>query len=514
MARLLKFLVLALPFGLTGAGPACNDGLLVDAPAFSVQGAWATNTTGTKTVRKFLGIPYAEPPIGQHRFRPPVTKLPSKTTINATAFGHACIQYVVTGSRSFYLELLPDARVPPNGRDHFSTDSEDCLTVNVWSPTLGTVHREGPLPVLIWIHGGGFTAGGSSEPYFDGSRIAEAHNIVVVSLNYRVNIFGFPGASAFDGRQLNLGLLDQRKAIEWVYNNVVHFGGDPARMTLFGQSAGGSSVDIYSYAWRDDPLVTGYIIMSGAAGNRDFSVQSDGSNFTYVAEQLGCGGLDKDSELRCMQGVNATDIINLVDNYNATLNEGRRLAFGTVADEEIVFSNYTQRRERGLISKLPALIGGDDNDYVVLWPFTGVAPNQTVIDQLTDEYFNCQAAISTKSRAELGIPVWRYRYFGVWPNMNPLPWLGAYHFSEVPMVFGTTNFWYGPDTPEEAAWSKYMQAAWVAFAKDPVNGLTNLGWPRYDPSGNTLARLGINTSTTPDFVPSNIYDRGCSPNVS
>ncbi len=93
--------------------------------------------------------------------------------------------------------------------------------------------------------------------------------------------------------------------------------------------------------------------------------------------------------------------------------------------------------------------------------------------------------------------------------MNPLPWVGAYHFGEVPMVFGTTDFSYGPDTPDEAAWSKYMQNAWVAFAKDPVDGLTSLGWPRYSAAGNKLVTLGINSSTTPEFVLSTKYDGGC-----
>lgn len=330
----------SLAFTTVSAAGASDDELHVSSPNFSVQGSYATNISST--VRQFLGIPFAEPPIGEHRFRPPVTKKPYKDTINATSYGPSCMQYD-NGSPLVFSEYLPNQQLTVG-------QSEDCLTLNIWTPPEDEIGDE-LLPVMIWIPGGALVSGGAAVPNYDGARFVSAQNMLMVSINYRVNIFGFPGAAGLDGRHVNPGLLDQRKAVEWVYENIALFGGDPEKMTLFGQSAGGSSTDFWTYAWPNDPLVRGFIVMSGAVGNRQFALNRT-ENFTYVADQVGCGGLDKDDELSCMQEVNGTDIIEIYNKYNATANGGRDLAFGAMADDETIPTNWTERRERGLISKL------------------------------------------------------------------------------------------------------------------------------------------------------------------
>lgn len=124
------------------------------------------------------------------------------------------------------------------------------------------------------------------------------------------------------------------------------------RMTLFGQSAGASSTDFFAYAWWNNPLVQGLIIQSGAVGNNKVTYSEGTSNFSYVAGQVGCGSQNKDEELRCMQSVDAERILQVYEKYNASENGGKSLGFGASVDEETIFSNFSERRDRGLVAKI------------------------------------------------------------------------------------------------------------------------------------------------------------------
>jgi hypothetical protein len=172
--KMSKFAALLL-LPLVYAFPARNthDDLLVHTNLFSVQGVPWPNTTD---VRFFGGIPYAEPPVGAARFRPPITKRPTNQTIDASWFGPSCIQYN-NGQKTVYSEYLKGFLLTPGQQQ-----SEDCLTLNIWAPRKS--HASEPLPVMIWIHGGGFTSGGAASPYKYGDRLAKDHNVVVVALKY------------------------------------------------------------------------------------------------------------------------------------------------------------------------------------------------------------------------------------------------------------------------------------------------------------------------------------------
>jgi carboxylesterase type B len=157
--------------GFPTRSTATNDDLLVKTNLFSVQGvAWPNSS---EEVRFFGAIPYAEPPTGEGRFRPPITKRPVNETIDGSWFGPSCIQYS-NGAKTVYTEFVSGFLLTPG-----QEQSEDCLTLNVWAPRATSA---APLPVMIWIHGGGFTSGGSASPYKYGDRLARDQNVVVVAI--------------------------------------------------------------------------------------------------------------------------------------------------------------------------------------------------------------------------------------------------------------------------------------------------------------------------------------------
>lgn len=290
-------------------------------------------------VRQFLGLPFAEPPVGSLRFLPPV---PAKESgpINATTYAPACKQQR-SSSTSLYTEVLTQFLI--NG-----PDSEDCLYVNVYAP-LNPVEES--LPVFIYIPGGGFTSGGSNSLYkIPDKWIQRTQSHVVVILQYRVNAFGFPnGAAAHE----NVGLLDQRLAVEWTRDNIAAFGGDTERMVLWGQSAGGMSSSVYGYGYPDDPIVAATISDSGAASPSNLGRQPGNyTAFSTLASLVGCGGLTEDSaaELECVQAVDANTLQDYISNTSS-------ISFGPVLDNVTFFSNTTDRMAQGLVAKIVSSAG-------------------------------------------------------------------------------------------------------------------------------------------------------------
>ena len=165
---------------------------------------------------------------------------------------------------------------------------------------------------------------------------------IVLSFNYRVNIFGFPNAPGLD--EQNIGLLDQRRAVEWTRDNIAAFGGDPERIIIWGQSAGSISVDYYSFVYPEDPIAAGMSLDSGTAFTDITSNDKSQSNFTFVAEQLGCSDFGSDSSAlpKCMRGVDALKINNFIARYAET-SQQPGIGFLPVRDNKVVFTNYTER---------------------------------------------------------------------------------------------------------------------------------------------------------------------------
>lgn len=174
---------------------------------------------------------------------------------------------------------------------------------------------------------------------------------IVMSFNYRVNIFGHPNAPGLEDQ--NVGLLDQRAAVEWARDNIAAFGGDPDRIVIWGQSAGSISVDYYSFAYPEDPIAAGMSLDSGTAFSSIISEDTTQSNFTFVAEHVGCGGFDGDSSglLGCMRKVDASKIENFIAKYAESAQEPG-LGFAPVVDDKVVFANYTERVLQGKQAKI------------------------------------------------------------------------------------------------------------------------------------------------------------------
>lgn len=436
---------------------------VVQTSSGKVQGKAVSNKTNA-----YLGIPYAQPPVGPLRFLAPKPLFTPFAVRNATTFGFSCIQF---GSSS------PSA-------------SEDCLTVNVWAPSSPSRKLK---PVFIWVYGGGWNVGESSSPYNDLTSWSIAHpEIVFVSLNYRVNLYGYANSPALSTADTNAGLRDQRAAVEWVFANIAAFGGDPAQITLGGQSAGSGSIGTYLYAYASRPLIRGAILMSGQAATTMTpppvpipGVPAAGANpFPDIATAVGCPlqGRNYKAQLDCVRTKSVAQL-------TAALTSTNTLGVSPFVDNTTVFSvpEYKSRGRAGKFAKIPLLTGTTDNegDIFVLDRATNTL-NETISDLLTLSVFRCYDSQQSKYSSS-SVPVYRYRYMAIFPALSPPP-LRAWHTSDQIVLFNPT-----PGVSTMA--TDYLRKAWSTFIVEPTNGLVSLGWKKYQgPGSKTLVDIFKNST--------------------
>ncbi|KAK4893513.1 hypothetical protein LTR27_008196 [Elasticomyces elasticus] len=404
-------------------------------------------------VRQWLGIPYAAPPLGALRFAPP--QAPTPHPVNASAFAPSCMQQYSNGS-TIYTEVLKEFLI--NGGQ-----SEDCLYLNVWAPE-ATSKGHGKWPVFVYVPGGGFTSGGANSLYkIPDKWVQRTQGHVVVIMNYRVNLFGFPNAKGLE-RQ-NVGLLDQRMVVEWTKKNIAAFGGNPDSIIFWGQSAGGASVSLYPYAYPKDPMVKGIAADSGSPGIAGSSDTAQ-SNFTFVASLVGCTG-QPEVVLDCMRhNVTAAALENVLSLYQISA-RSPKITFGPTPDEVIVFANYTDRAAKGLVAKIPEITGSNANEGAGFVPYTPDGPGAATLFNVTERVIACPLGKGIRDRELAGLTTYRYQYSGVFNNTSPVGWFGAYHSSELPLLFGTHYEYRGDSTPYEYEVSHFMEALWLSFARDP-----------------------------------------------
>ncbi|KAI8294762.1 Lipase 4 [Colletotrichum sp. SAR 10_98] len=483
----------------------------------TVQGRIAPDASN---VAEFLGIPYAAPPLDDLRWEPPQpyvvpqssNTFANATVLNATALPPSCWQYISIHPAIQRVDV-PEFMIGAAGMD------EDCLTASVWAPAgaVPTVSgsetaangTDAGLPVIIWFYGGGFETGGTDVPYQMPQKwIQRSQEHIFVTFNYRMKLFGFPNSAALT--EQNLGLLDQRFAIEWVRDNIAKFGGDASRMTLWGHSAGSIAVDYYSFAYPQDPIVRGLVMDSGTAHLDQLMSHDDiQSNFTFVAQQLGCGNqTTPEAELACMRKIPAEKLENFVATYKDS-GVTPSIGFSPVIDNKIVFANYTEKAALGEFSDLPAIIGFNHDEGLFLAPYNVSGPNQTVADQLSYQYFWCPATKTTNERLAAGRTTYRFFYAAVFNNTSPRPWMGAYHGSELPMIFGTHADFRGNSTPFEYELSHVMEDALTTFIKDSTAGLDAIGWPVYTAEDREVRTYGENNVTVGRRTLASI-EQGCA----
>ncbi|RPD69832.1 carotenoid ester lipase precursor [Lentinus tigrinus ALCF2SS1-7] len=329
------------------------------------------------TVESFLGIPYAQPPVGDLRLQLPHLVESYSGTVDATTVGNQCFQEAgaslgelppeVAQGLGPYLEFLSQITNV--------TQSEDCLNLNVVRPA--NVSAEAKLPVLVWIYGGGFADGSNSIPAYNGTAIVERsiqlnEPVIYVALNYRLHVFGFLGGKQIKDAGLgNLGLQDQRAALRWVRKFISAFGGDPAKVTIWGESAGSISVYLHLFADGGNPggLFRAGMMSSGfAPPTGDITDVQD--TYDFVVEQVGCSNAT--DSLACLRTVPADSLLAAA---NETLPIGSFLgvssAFLPRADGRFVTMPPLQLPAKGKIADVP-LITGDCKDEASFFSFASL----------------------------------------------------------------------------------------------------------------------------------------------
>ncbi|KAF8993009.1 carboxylesterase [Cyathus striatus] len=450
--------------------------LIIHTTSGPAQG-FIDSTTTNVTLKKWLGVPFAQDTSGQNRWRPPkpITP-PSNEVFNASAYGPACLQGRTDGG---------------NGT---STQSEDCLRINIIAPS-----NAKDLPVYLYSYGGGFDSGASSDPKIDGTYLA-AQGIVFASYNYRLSLFGFPHAAEIQeqGETQNFGLLDTRAAVEWLVANVAKFGGDPNKITF------GEMTNFYLSAYSHDPLIRGAVMQSADTAQPMWQL---GDQISVIAANLSCP-LGK-GQLDCLRKKSGENLQRIL------LASGTQ--FQPVTDNVTVWKDYVKQTKEGHTARVPLLVGTnkDEGTLIVegeptayLSDITAYSLSRTFDAFLTaynasagmwrDAHMLCLASnLATHRTNSLKLPVWRYRFDLVASNLNSRGTrIGSFHGSDIRFVMGQWRTIvlsppFVPATPDEIAVSDLMVRAWTNFIKDPSLGPRIPGWKKYDPNDTTsLAILG------------------------
>ncbi|KAF7555265.1 hypothetical protein G7Z17_g2310 [Cylindrodendrum hubeiense] len=410
-----------------------------------------TTLLPSSTVNKFLGIPFGAPPV---RFSPPQPPAPWQSVYDASEYKPACIQ------QFNYPDAARNATIkwfstpgPPAG------ESEDCLNLNVFAPASG---GEDSKAVLFWIFGGAFNFGTGSLPLYDGSSFATDHDVVVVTINYRNNVFGFPGSPDLAESEKNLGWLDQRLALNWVQTNIASFGGDPARVTIMGESSGAGGVDALLTA-PPHPVPFHAAIMQSGQATIIGSNNNTATSWNLLAKAVNCSSDD----LECVRDIPPLKLKHVMETLN--------LAFGPVKDGGVTWANTPRKRrltsteKKSLIARVPVLIGSnadegrtyafgykDAEEFIgVTFPGASKEARQTLLGAyalgtpgISNEYdrvasifsefsFQCPAKFVGDESAAVGINTWRYYYNASFPNSEIFQGSGAYHSAEIAPIFGT-----------------------------------------------------------------------------
>lgn len=471
-------------------------------------------------ILSFKGIPYAAPPVGDLRWRAPQPVTPWTDIRDATAFGHDCMQLV--------RDVEPIQTTP----------SEDCLFINVWRPA--TPAPAANLPVMVWVHGGGYVGGGTSIPYYDGSAFAR-QGIAVVSFNYRLGRFGFFAHPALlaaqEGPVGNFGYMDQIAALQWVQTNIGAFGGDPQQVTLVGESAGGASVLTLLTSPLTKGLFQRVMIMSGGGREALISRPMTGGGAQHpsadqidagFAASLGITGVGPEAlaALRALPPAAVVGDLDLENVLKAAL-LGTQIYPGTgMVDGAIVTAPPQVVFCSGAAANVPMIIGTTAADLPLIFPPSKLDPfayfgadaeaartaynAPATLDQnsLTllllsigaDMTMHEPARFVAKAMTAAGNPVWLYRFTYTAEATRPAAKVQS-HAGELPFLFDTLAAKYGDKVTDKDRQVAHAFNTYVGnFVKsgDP-NGADLPAWPKFDPAQVDL--LNFTLDDGPVFGP-------------
>jgi len=462
-------------------------------------------------VVSWKGIPYAAPPVGDLRWREPRPPAPWTGVRAADSYAHDCMQ-----------EPFPSDAAPLG-----TPPAEDCLYLNVWAPE-GAAGKK--LPVMFWIHGGGFVNGGSSPAVYDGSAFAR-RGVVMVSLNYRLGRFGFfahPALSAENpkGPLGNYAYLDQIAALRWVQKNATAFGGDPGNVTVFGESAGGGSV----LTLLTSPLARGLfhkaIVESG--GGRAGGIMAPrrlreaGPDGQTSGEAVGIAfaklvGIEGEgaAALAALRRLPAADVVRGLNMMS--MGQQQAIYPASMIDGQLVTAEAETIIRAGQQAQVPLLIGandrefgfmplppqavdgmlarfGADKDRVVAAydPAGGGDKGEIGVGLMSDGAMVEPARLVARLASAAGQPTWQYRFSYVASSLRANT-KGALHATEIPFVFETTRAKYGEaTTADDEKLAAAANAYWTNFARsgDP-NGAGVPAWPRYTEKDDRLLDFAL-----------------------
>ena len=423
-------------------------------------------------VTSFLGIPYAQPPLGLRRWKTPAPHDSWSGLRPARKFSRKCLQ--------------------PSGDEN--SMSEDCLALNIWTPAQKSSDQ---LPVMVWIHGGGFW-GGSGNDFDDQGALLAKKGVVVVTFNYRLGVFGFFGSPELSSESPqhvsgNYGLLDQIEALRWVKQNIQNFGGNPQNVTIFGESAGGTAVADLMASPLTRALFHRAIAQSGYANEQLLPLTSERGNSLEKAGQkiikaLGC---DKSSSrLDCLRTLNAREILQ-----KTLLTEPGMIQLGPIVDGFVLKETPATVFKKGQQARVPTIIGVMQNEEIrdpglknldslekyknfllqcfpknakeifQMFPASQASEIQIQAERiLTHVYATTKARSMARSMSQIHVPVFLYHFSRVPPFAREQGW-GAFHSLDVAYVFQT------PMTRPEFAdldflLSDQIQNEWSLFAKN------------------------------------------------
>jgi len=500
------FLFLGMaPLGSMAAGGA---GPPVVVRAETAQGAVEGESLGN--VLAFRGIPYAAPPVGERRFRPPEPPARWSGVRSALDMGPACPQLVG--------EDLTE--------NNESVMSEDCLSLNVWTPRVDAAKR----PVLFWIHGGAFVDGSSRNTWYDGPHLAARGDVVVVTINYRLGAWGFLSLDSFGARyaeSANIGLLDQIAALNWVQHNIANFGGDAHNVTIFGESAGSASVGDLLSMPAARGLFSKAILESGLPGGRTGDMLPHRRETAQAFLKLLGANTPADLSKKSMRDLldaqerlfsttsdlgtfgPSVDGIVLKERPFVAIAEGRGnrvpVMIGTTLEEMRFFSTVedigVERRPRELLLRqLSDSVGSRAaeilDEYEKLYPKWGDAVVQIISDSFL-RLPSIQLAEAISPYEPVYMYLFTYRSNSTYMNF------GSAHGMELPFVFGTINspeviVFTGRD-PLRYALAERTMDSWIAFARSGNPSLSSgPQWPTYEAKRRGTMELGPDVRVVDD----------------